>query len=557
MSLSHDVAYPIFTRASEPRAVLDRAHLGDIDGAFGALRTQDSVGVQSRFSRLRMLLAVMGPGVLVMVADNEAGSFSLYGQAGQDYGLSLLWLFVILAPILFVLQEMAARLGAVTGVGHARLIYERFGRRWGAFALVDLLLLSVLTIVTEFIGVDLALEYFGVSRYVSVPVTAVILVAATMTGSFRRWERVMYLLLACNLLFLPLALLTHPSFGAMSRGLVPGLTPTHLGAGGLLFVVALVGAAASPWQLFFQQSNVIDKRITTPWLGFERVDTLIGTLLFTVGAIAVTTVCAVAFNGSALHGRFVDTGAVAHGIDVRLGSVVATFFALALFNASVIGSAVMALGTSYAIGDVFSLRHSLHRKWAEARVFYGSYALLILTAAAIVLIPGTPLGIVTIATQAIAGVLLPSAAVFLLLLCNDKAVLGPWVNSRRLNAIATLIISMLLLLSAVLTVETLDPALSIERVFTRQPGLAAACALGLAVVIVASARVVRQTAAPDPAPAHLPRAEKRSWTMPRLDSLRRPQPSTARALGLLILRVYVTCAVGLVVVKTIELALTK
>src|SRR6516162_10931777 len=163
--------------------------------------------------------------------------------------------------MLFVNQEMAARLGAVTGVGHARLIYERFGRRWGAFALVDLLLLSVLTIVTEFIGVALALEYFGVSRYVSVPVTAVILVAATMTGSFRRWERVMYLLLACNLLFLPLALLTHPSFGAMSRGLVPGLTPTHLGAGGLLFVVALVGAAASPWQLFFQQSNVIDKRI--------------------------------------------------------------------------------------------------------------------------------------------------------------------------------------------------------------------------------------------------------------------------------------------------------
>jgi Mn2+/Fe2+ NRAMP family transporter len=491
-----------------------------------------------------------------MVADNEAGSFSLYGQAGQNYGLSLLWLFVILAPVLFVLQEMAARLGAVTGVGHARLIYERFGRRWGAFALVDLLLLSVLTIVTEFIGVDLALQYFGVSRYVSVPITAVILVAATMTGSFRRWERVMYLLLACNLLFFPLAMLTHPDFGAMSRGLVPGLTPTHLGAGGLLFVVALVGGAASPWQLFFQQSNVVDKRITTPWLGFERADTLIGTLLFTIGAIAVTTVCAVAFNGSPLHGKFVDTGAVAHGIDVRLGGVVAGFFALALFNASVLGSAVMALGTSYAIGDVFSLRHSLHRPWTEARVFYGSYAILIVTAAAIVLVPGTPLGIITIATQAVAGVLLPSAAVFLLLLCNDKAVLGPWVNSRRLNAVATLIIAMLLLLSAVLTVETIDPGLSIVRTLSQVPVVASVCALGLVTLIAAGVRAARPNRNPEPR-SPFSSAERRSWTMPRLDALRRPEPSVARTVGLLILRVYVACALALVVVKTVELALVR
>jgi len=556
VSLGQEVAYPSFTGAAEPRAVLDRAHLGDIDGAFGALRSHDLVVGRSRAWRVRTLLAVMGPGVLVMVADNEAGSFSLYGQAGQDYGLSLLWLFVVLAPILFVLQEMAARLGAVTGVGHARLIYERFGRRWGAFALVDLLLLSMLTIVTEFIGVDLALQYFGVSRYVSVPATAVILVAATTTGSFRRWERVMYLLLACNLLFVPLALLTHPSVGAMSRGLVPGLTPTHLGAGGLLFVVALVGAAASPWQLFFQQSNVVDKRITTRWLGFERADTLVGTLLFTMGAIAVTTICAVAFDGSALHGRFINAGAVAHGIDVRFGGVVAAFFALALFNASVLGSAVMALGTSYAIGDVFSLRHSLHRRWTEARIFYGSYAVLIVTAAAIVLVPGAPLGIITIFTQAVAGVLLPSAAVFLLLLCNDKAVLGPWVNSRRLNAIATLIISMLLLLSAVLTVETLDPSLSIERTLSMAPGLVALGALGLGIAIVTGARAARRTRAPEPSPPEISPAEKRRWTMPHLDSLPRPQPSTARTVGLLVLRAYVACAVGLVVLKAVELAFT-
>jgi Mn2+/Fe2+ NRAMP family transporter len=497
----------------------------------------------------------MGPGVLVMVADNEAGSFSLYGQAGQNYGLSLLWLFVVLAPVLFVLQEMAARLGAVTGVGHARLIYERFGRRWGTFALADLLLLSVLTIVTEFIGVDLALQYFGVSRYVSVPLTAVILVAATMTGSFRRWERLMYLLLACNLLFFPLAMLTHPDFGAVSRGMVPGLSSAHLGAGGLLFVLALVGGAASPWQLFFQQSSVVDKRITPRWLGFERVDTVIGTVLFTIGAIAVTTICATAFNGTRLHGEFVDTGAVAHGLDARLGGVVGAFFALALFNASVLGSAVMTLGTSYAIGDVFSLRHSLHRPWTEARVFYGSYAVLIITAAAIVLVPGTPLGIITISTQAVAGVLLPSAAVFLLLLCNDKAVLGPWVNSRRLNAVATLIITVLLLLSGVLTVQTLDPNFSIARALNRPPVIAAVCALGLAVVIAATARSTRLRRGRETNSSEPSASDRRAWTMPHLEDLRRPEPSTARNVGLLILRIYVGFALALVVVKTVELML--
>jgi len=279
-------------------------------------------------------------------------------------------------------------------------------------------------------------------------------------------------------------------------------------------------------------------------------------LLFTIAAVAVTTICAVAFDGSALHGRFVDTGAVAHGIDVRLGSVVAAFFALALFNASVLGSSVMAIGTSYAIGDMFSLRHSLHRPWTEARVFYGSYAVLIVTAAAIVLVPGAPLGLITISTQAVAGVLLPSAAVFLLLLCNDKAVLGPWVNSRRLNAVATLIIATLLLLSAVLTVETLDPGLSIAGVLNRTPVLEGLGALGLGIVVAAVTRLVRNNDDSEPKPA-VSNAERRTWTMPHLDSLHRPEPSTARTFGLLTLRVYVACALALVVLKTVELALIR
>src|SRR5262249_27611953 len=154
-------------------------------GALGEVRSFDTGPRRSLARRVRTLLAIMGPGLLVMAADNDAGSISVYGQAGQDYGLSLLWLLLLLAPVLFGNQEMVARLGAVTGAGHARLIFERFGRRWGAFALGDLLALSLLSVVTEFIGVDLALGYFGISRYISVPVAAVALVAVTASGSFR------------------------------------------------------------------------------------------------------------------------------------------------------------------------------------------------------------------------------------------------------------------------------------------------------------------------------------------------------------------------------------
>src|SRR5579863_556934 len=182
---------------------------GDIRGALGTMRQSD-VGPRTGWAhRLRTLLAILGPGLIVMVGDNDAGAFSTYAQAGQNYGTTLLWTLALLIPVLYVNQEMVLRLGAVTGVGHARLIFERFGRRWGGFALGDLLALNLLTIATEFIGVRLALSYFGLSRYVSVPLVGLVLIGMTATGSFRRWERMMGVLVVANLLVIPLLLLSH------------------------------------------------------------------------------------------------------------------------------------------------------------------------------------------------------------------------------------------------------------------------------------------------------------------------------------------------------------
>ncbi|MBV9384313.1 MAG: divalent metal cation transporter, partial [Streptosporangiaceae bacterium] len=191
---------------SRPTAVLDEAHLGDIEGALGRIRVgdEDRSGLKRR---LVTFLAIVGPGLIVMVGDNDAGGVSTYAQAGQNYGYTLLWTLLLLIPVLIVNQEMVVRLGAVTGVGHARLINERFGRFWGWFSVGDLFVLNFLTIVTEFIGVSLALQYFGVSQYISVPITGLVLIAITASGSFRRWEQAMFLFIVVSLIQIPLALL--------------------------------------------------------------------------------------------------------------------------------------------------------------------------------------------------------------------------------------------------------------------------------------------------------------------------------------------------------------
>jgi hypothetical protein len=211
-------------QAEPAAAVLDDAHLGDIQGAFGTIRMHDTSSRRTWTARLLTLLAIMGPGLIVMVGDNDAGGVATYAQAGRNSGLTLLWTLPLLVPVLIVNQEMVVRLGAVTGGGHARLINERFGRFWGAFSVVDLFLLHFLTIATEFIGVGLALGYFGVSRSLSVPIAAVALVVMTATGSFRRWERFMFVFIAVNFLVIPLAVLSHPTPQAFFRGfVVPGV----------------------------------------------------------------------------------------------------------------------------------------------------------------------------------------------------------------------------------------------------------------------------------------------------------------------------------------------
>ena len=527
--------------------VLDEAHIGDIRGALGTLR-MDAMPHRDWRSRLMAMLAIMGPGLIVMVGDNDAGGVSTYAEAGQNYGTTLLWTLILLIPVLIVNQEMVIRLGAVTGVGHARLINERFGRFWGWFSVGDLFILNFLTIVTEFIGVSLALGYFGVSQYIAVPLAAVLLIAITSTGSFRNWERFMYVFVFANLLVIPLLVLVHPSIHTMVHdSIVPSI---HGGATStaVLLIIAIVGTTVAPWQLFFQQSNIIDKRITPRWINYERADTVIGAFVVVIAAGALMSVAAFAFAGTPLAGHFTDAGGVAEGLRHYVSPAAGAFFAIVLLNASLIGASAVTLSTSYAFGDVFGQSHSLHRGIGEAKFFYVTFTLMVLAAAGIVLIPGAPLGLITTSVQALAGVLLPSATVFLLLLCNDREVLGPWRNPTWLNAIAAVIIGVLVELSLILVASTAFPSIDVTHLFLY---LSAVLVVSLAGggVYVWRARPSGAAVAPFEAAAE----KRETWTMPPLALLERPVWSPGRRAAMLLLRGYLVVAVLLLLVKTVQL----
>jgi Mn2+/Fe2+ NRAMP family transporter len=566
------------TGPADGSAVLDTAHTGDIVGALGRITKGDSAQGHSFWQRTRMLAVIVGPGLIVMVGDNDAGGVATYAQAGQNYGMSLLWTLALLIPVLYVNQEMVVRLGAVTGVGHARLIFERFGRFWGMFSLGDLIVLNALTIVTEFIGVSLALGFLGCPKSVAVPVAALLLFGMVAGGSFRRWERLLFVLIAVNIVIVPMALMVHPSVSTTAHGLIPQL-PGGLDATLLLLIVAIVGTTVAPWQLFFQQSNIVDKRITPNWIRYARADLWIGIAVVMAGALAIMSTTAFGFAGTDAAGQFTDAGAVATGLSEHAGRTVGVLFAVLLLDASLIGANAVGLATTYAVGDAMGRRHSLHWKISQAPVFYGAYAVLLAASAALAFSPSHVLGLITQGVQVLAGVLLPSATVFLVLLCNDRPVLGPWVNTIRQNIAAWAIVWCLVLLSLALTAATLFPDVS---TFALEVGLGTGAVIGIlgggiVIVVAQRLRTRRQARAVssdfggiDPGVieeldsgatlSHVERIAVRdrdrdTWRMPPLATLDRPTMSLGRRVGLLVLRGYLLLATVLVVVKVVQAGL--
>jgi Mn2+/Fe2+ NRAMP family transporter len=403
-------------------------------------------------------LMVFGPGLIVMEADNDAGAVSTYVQAGAQYGLNLLWIMLLLLPIAYFVQEMVARLGIATGKGHAAMIYERFGKWWGRFSLIDLLFVNFLTLITEFAAISLALSKMGVSPYIGVPVAAVALVAMVLTGSYLRWERIVIFLCLIDVAWFLLAFLVHPDWAAVARNtLVPNLPPGRIDTNLVFLMIAIVGTTIAPWQLFFQQSCVAEKRLRFADLKWARVDTLVGAI-FTVAVGAAMMIVGDYGLRHSIH--FDDPAQLAVDLAPVAGHVVRNGILLLMINAAVLGTTAISLASAWAYGEVQGWPHTLHKPLREAPGFYGVYMLCVGAAAGIVLIPAMPLQLVIVSVQVLAGLMLPSAIIFLQLLLNDHALLGDqWVNKTWNNRVNWTIVVILFALSLALAVQVFFPGL--------------------------------------------------------------------------------------------------
>jgi NRAMP (natural resistance-associated macrophage protein)-like metal ion transporter len=401
-------------------------------------------------------LMVFGPGLIVMEADNDAGAVSTYVQAGAQYGTHLLWLLVLLLPITYFIQEMVVRLGIATGQGHAAMIYQRFGKWWGLFSLVDLQLVNFLTLVTEFAAIALALEHLNISPLIGVPVAACALTLLVLTGSYRRWERIVIFLCILDLAWLVLAFQARPSAGEMLRNtVVPSMPAGGLTASLIFLIVGIVGTTIAPWQLFFQQSCIADKRLRFSDLRWARLDTLIGAS-FTI----IVASCMMMTGNAALHRgiSFTDPAQMAVDLGRVFGPWFRTGILLLMVNAAALGTAAISLSSAWAYGEVKGWPHSLQKSIKDAPGFYGVYVLCVAAAAGLVLIPRAPLQLIIVSVQVLAGIMLPSAIIFLQLLLNDKELLGErFVNKPWNNIVNWTIIIVLFALSLVLAAQVVAP----------------------------------------------------------------------------------------------------
>ena len=424
---------------------------------------------------LMVFLAVLGPGIIVMIADNDAGGISTYAVTGSTYGFSLLWLFLILVPMAYYVQEMTVRLGAVTKRGHAEAIFEGFGPFWGWFSLADMAIVNWLTLVTEYIGMIAAGQMFGVPPVVTFLGVTLVLFLVVVTGRYWTFEKLTLFFCCFNLVYVPAAfwamsLPGAPGWGAVGRGLLVPSLPGGMSGELLMIILANIGTTIAPWMIFFQQSAVVDKGLDLKDIRFGQMETLVGALL-TCGVAAFIIIA----TGAALHHHVppivVDDAARTAEALVPLlphgqGVLARKLFAIGLFDAGFLGALCISLSSSWAVGEVFGWAHSLNKSVRDAPWFYVLYLGMLLTAGAVVLIPGAPLVTITLFVQVVAVTLLPSLLVFLILLLNDEQFMGKHTSTRWQNIANWTIVILVTGLSSLFAISTLFPGL-LEGLFGR------------------------------------------------------------------------------------------
>jgi Mn2+/Fe2+ NRAMP family transporter len=416
----------------------------DVDRARDRARVVDARSSTGAWSRLRLLWLLVGPGILVMLGENDGPSMLAYAATGAKYGIGFFLPFVVLTfAMAIVVQEMTVRLAAATHRGHAELIFERFGPFWGWFSMMDLALGNFLTLITEFIAVRAGLGFFGVPPWVSVLAAVVILYLALLTHRYWTWERLTLAAALVNLIFVPVALMSHPDWHAVGRAFATWKPlPQGKTSEVLELLLAVIGATVTPWMLFFQQSATVDKGLTRQDIRYGRLDTIIGAVLAGAAGVATIVVTNLLFQHQMNADDF-QAAEFAQALQPWIGKLGASLFAIGIVEAGIVASITISTSSAYAFAEVAQTPHSLNLPIKEGRAFYSVLFLLAAAAAGIVLIPGLPLVPVVLLVNVIAVLAMPPALVFLFMLVNDRELMGDLISPLWANVLATIVVIIL------------------------------------------------------------------------------------------------------------------
>jgi NRAMP (natural resistance-associated macrophage protein)-like metal ion transporter len=402
---------------------------------------------------LLIFLAVVGPGIITANVDNDAGGITTYSVAGAHYGYSLLWMLGLVALALIIIQEMSARLGVVTGKGLADLIRESLGLRTTAVIIGVVVFANLANTVSEFAGVAASMEIFGVSKYISVPLVAVLVWLLIVKGNYKAVERIFLIASALYLSYVLSGILANPPWGKVLQAAV---TPSfHFDVGYVTIFVTIIGTTIAPWMQFYQQASIVDKGIKVEDFGYERIDVVVGSLFAVLVAAFITIACAATLFANGIRIETAQDAALALG--PLAGLHASTLFALGLLNASVFSAAILPLSTAYVVCEAFGWESGVNRDWKDAPVFFFVYTALIVLGAGIILFPIKSLVETMLASQTLNGVLLPIILVTMLKLINDKRLMGEYANGRIMNLLSWATVVVLIVLTVILVVVTVLP----------------------------------------------------------------------------------------------------
>jgi Mn2+/Fe2+ NRAMP family transporter len=430
----------------------------DIDRAHDRERVSAERARPGLWPRARLLWLLIGPGILVMLGENDGPSMLSYASTGARFGIGFFLPFVVLTFVMAcVVQEMTVRLGAATHRGHAELIFDRFGPFWGWFSMVDLMVGNFLTLVTEFIAIRAGLGYFGVPPAIAVLSALLVLVVALLTHRYWTWERITLAAAMFNLIFVPVALLSHPHWGEISRALFTWKPlPGGINQETVLILLADIGATVTPWMLFFQQSAIADKGLTTRDIRFGRIDTIIGATLATLAALATIIATAPLFARGMPAANF-EAAEFAQALQPFVGHWGSALFALGMFEAGMVAAVTISTASAYAFGEVARRPHSLNLPFSQGKSFYLVLLLEAAAAAGLVLIPGIPLVYIVLVVNVIAVLAMPPALLFLYMLVNDREIMGDFVSPVWANVLALAVVVILVAAGLLFGVSVIAP----------------------------------------------------------------------------------------------------